>query len=507
MLLGIDLGTSSIKSGLFRDDGKLLAIGRSAISAFRSPQPGWAESDPALWWKGVVLSLNAACKESGIEASEIDAIGLSVFFPAVIPLDADGTPLYPALLYNDQRSSSQVSSILKKVDKEDYERRIGNTFMPGTCAISSIQWLREVKPEIYQRTQIIGFANTYLVHKFTGEFFTDPSNAALSGLADINNPWEWSKYLCQRFSIDTGILPTIAGSYQVVGAVSKQCAGEIGIKSGIPVVVGCGDAVASSFGAGALRFGTVVYIGGSSDCVTMPLVKPCSDHRWINDAYISRGSWLGIGTVTSSGTALDWFDREILDTSREGGHKLLASLASSAKENTDGPLFLPYLQGERTPVWDPHARGAFFGISAATTRHDLARAVLTGTALALRDVIECLEEIHGISIEEVRAVGGSTSNELWNQIKANALQKSLQVLDFKETASLGAAMLSGVGIGVYCSLQEANRHVREISTAKTIEPIHEMKPYYDESFHLYKQLYAQTKWLMREKTRHSSRSC
>lgn len=495
------MGTSGVKCGVFRDDGTLLGLGRSSIPEFQSPHVGWAQSNPVLWWKGVRLSLSAAFSNAGIRPCEIDAIGLSVFYPAVVPMDSRGSALYPAILYNDQRSGLQVDRILEKVDRREYEERIGNKLVPGTCAVTSIEWLREVKPEVFGKAKIIGFANTYLLHKLTGEFSTDPSNAALSGLTDICNPWEWSDHLCRVFSIDPSTLPTIAGSCDVIGSVGKHCAEETGLQYGTPVVVGCGDAVASSFGAGALQPGTVTYIGGSSDCITMPLAKPLNDHRWINDAYLERESWLGIGTVTSSGAALDWFSREILNISGDKTYDFFSSLPSFSDERAGGPLFLPYLQGERTPIWDPNARGVFFGISSSTTRHELARAVLTGVAFALRDVVECIEETQGITVEEMRAVGGSTKNELWNQIKANVLQKAVQILDFQETGSLGAAVLAGVGVGAYHSLGEANRYVRKFSVARTIEPQRDKRSLYDESFQLYRRLYTKTKDLMSEQSK------
>ncbi len=498
MLLGIDLGTSGVKSGVFGDDGVLLGMGRSSIPEFQSPYVGWAQSDPAAWWEGVKLSLHAVSGGSGIQLPEVDAIGFSAFFPAIVPMGSDGKVLHPAILYNDQRSSPQVSRILQKVGKEAYEERIGNRLIPGTCAITSIQWLREERPDVFEESKVFGFANTYLVYMLTGEVFTDPSNAALSGLVDIRNPWEWSEQICRSLEVDRSRLPAIASSYQVVGSVSRQCASETGLRPGTPVVVGCGDAVASTFGAGALREGAVTYIGGSSDCVTMPVTKPLKDNRWLNDAYLERGTWLGIGTVTSSGAALDWFSREMLRIPREEVSRFISSLGPHADGSASKLLFLPYLQGERTPIWDPHARGVFLGLSSATTRREMATAIMTGVAFALRDVIECLEEIQGTPIRELRAVGGSTQSVLWNQIKANVLQKSIHVLNVQETGSLGAAMLAGLGRGLYRSLDEANRQAREVSCVRTFDPMYDRKSDFDEAFGLYRRLYGQTKDLMHE---------
>ncbi|MCP4405889.1 MAG: hypothetical protein GY801_52420 [bacterium] len=496
LLLGIDLGTSGVKVGIYEPEGTLIGLGRSSTYTFYAPKPGWAESDPELWWQGIVKAIHAACRDAGVKGDAIGAIGLSVFYPSVVAIDAQGKSLYPALPYCDRRSLAQVKEIEALIPRAEYQKKIGNVLIPGTCAVTSLAWLKDEQPGVYEAARVLGFGNTYITGRLTGRYYTDPTMASVTGLTDITNPCQWSQDLCERLSIDAGRLPDIAGSAEVIGGVSNAASAETGLREGTPVVCGCGDAVASSFGAGALNEGTVVYIAGSTDCVTTPLSRPTDDRRWINSAYVRKESWLGIGTMSSTGTAIEWFSREFFPERGSDPIKRMTDFASSCKSGANRILFLPYLQGERTPVWDPLARGLFIGLSSSTTRQDLARAVFEGTALGLRDVIMCLEEIKGTPVAEIRAVGGGTQNALWNQIKADVLQKPLDVLEFQETGSLGTALLAGVGTNIYSSFQEASRVARTVSGIRRIEPNPALKDVYDELFSLYRKLYPQTREIL-----------
>ncbi len=496
LLLGIDLGTSGVKVGIYKPEGALIGIGRSSPYTLSSPKPGWVESDPELWWQGIVEAIHVALCEAGVKGDAIGGIGLSVFYPSVVLIDSQGKSMYPAIPYCDQRSIRQVKEILSLISRDEYQKIVGNVLVPGTCAVTSMMWLRDEEPDIYKKAEVLGFGNTYITGRLTGSYYTDSTMASLTGLADINNLFQWSENLCQKLSIDKSRLPGISGPSEVIGGVSKAASDETGIKEGTPVVCGCGDAVASAFGAGALEEGTLVYIAGSTDCVTMPLARPTNDRRWINSGFVRKEFWLGIGTMTSSGASIDWFSREFFDDQGTESIERMTDFAASSKPGANGILYLPYLQGERTPVWDPLARGVFIGLSSTTTRKELARAVFEGTALGLRDVIMSLEEIRGRPVREIRAVGGGTQNDLWNQIKADVLQKPLDVLDFQETGSLGAALLAGIGTNIYSSPQEASSVARKMTKTNRVEPNSALKEVYDELFSIYRKIYPQTREIL-----------
>ena len=497
--MGIDLGTSGVKVGIYNTCGHLLGLGRSSKYNVYSPQPGWSQSDPESWWNELILSIQDSFTKARIKGPEIKAVGLSTIFPVVIPMDQEGFPTHPAILYSDQRSLKQVNEICARMPREKYQAIIGNVLVPGNCSVTSMAWIRDEKPDIYDSTKVLGSANTYINAKLTGSFFIDTTNAALSGLTDINMPWQWSKQLCDVCSIDIDHLPDIKNPDEVIGGISRAVSEKTGLKKGTPVVCGCGDSVASPFGAGAHTEGSIVYTAGTTDNVTIGLSKPTKDRRWVNTANIPQKSWCAVGTTTSSGASIEWFNKEFYPPkipnrkTEPDIYKIMTELAGSCPAGSRGVLYLPYLQGERTPLWDPLARGMFIGLKISTSIGELTRAVFEGTALSLRDVVECLEGVISTPVKEIRAVGGCTKSGLWNQIKADILGKPIDVLQFQETGSLGAALLAGIGSGIYRSCKEANNVARKVIDVKRVEPDPVNRQMYDELFSIYKEVYPSIK--------------
>lgn len=501
-LLGIDVGTSCVKSGIYNLEGKLAGLGQSSTYDVYSPAPGWSEIDPESFWEALIISIHDSYSKANIQSNDIKAVGLSTFFPAIIPLDQNANPMHPAILYSDQRSMKQVNAIYKNIAQDTYQEITGNVLVPGNCAVTSMSWLRDEKPDIYKSATVLGFANTYVTSKLTGEFYTDPSNAAVSGLVDIHRPWKWSEELCEICSIDRHRLPEIKQSYETIGSISRTASEITGLKHGTPVVCGCGDAVASPFGAGALSEGSIVYTAGSTDCVTVTLLKPTKDRRLVNTAFVPHNSWCAIGTTTSSGASIEWFKNEVYQRhftkTEQNIYDHMADAAESCKAGCNGLLFIPYLQGERTPIWDPHARGMFMGLKSSTSIGELTRSIFEGTAYALRNVIECIEGVIPTPVKEIRAVGGCTRNELWNQIKADVLNKVIDVLQYQETGSLGAALLAGIGTGMYKSHEDASRVARRVIDVKRVHPNPSQRDIYDDLFSIFKGVYPNIKESMHQ---------
>jgi xylulokinase len=262
----------------------------------------------------------------------------------------------------------------------------------------------------------------------------------------------------------------------------------------VQVAVGCGDTQASTVGAGVVGEPTVVYIAGSTDCVTIPMQSPTTDLRWINAGHVVPDRWLGIGSTSAAGASVDWFVRHFLPGA--DGHERMVRLAKGASTDVPPVLYLPYLAGERTPLWDPQATGVFFGLTASAGLEHLARGVFEGTAFALRDVITCLEEITPEGVGDIVAAGGGARNGFWNQVKANALQKPLRVCDTGESGCKAAALLAGVGSGVFPSVEQAAESVRATLTYHAVEPDECFADYYDGLFDAYQSLYRNTRELM-----------
>ena len=493
ILLGIDLGTSGAKAGLYTPEGRLLGLGRSAAYGMSSPRPGWSESDPEGWWVAVRESLSEACREARVGAEGIAGVGLSVFFPAVVALDATGRPLRPAILYNDQRSLEQAAALEAHFAPGEYRRRSGNGASPGTCAATSMRWLKEREPEVYEGAALLGFANTYLTARLAGGRATDFTHSGLSGLVDIRHLDRWDADLCAAAGIDPGKLPDIRSAAEIVGGVTAEAAAQTGLRPGTPVVCGCGDAPCGSFGAGSILPGSVAYIAGSTDCVTVPLTEPLVDHPWLTMGYVKPGLWLGIGTMTSAGMAVEWFAERFYTGAPEDRRAAMTAEAEAAE--TGELLFLPYLQGERTPVWDPLARGLFTGLTLSTTRGQMARAVFEGTAFGLRDVMDCLDRRSAGGVLEVRAGGGPLRNRFWTQLKADVLGMALEVLEFQETGSLGAALLAATARGHYATLEQAAGAARRAVRTTLVAPGPRASQM-EERFAAYRELYPRTRDLM-----------
>jgi xylulokinase len=412
----------------------------------------------------------------------------------VCAIDAHVRALYPAILYNDQRSTRQVAALERLVARDEFEALTGNTLVPGTSAITSMLWLREHEPEAWRTARWVVPANAYMNARLTGVVATDPSHVSVSGLCDIRQPGAWHAPLCEKLGIDTRLLPRIAGAAEVVGTVTRDAHERSGLREGVPIVTGSGDTPAAVFGAGARGGGTAVYTSGSSDCLSIVLSQPGGLRSWVNTAYLPPNTWLGIGTVTSACASVDWFAREVIG----GGPAETAALAATSPLGAGGLLFLPYLQGERTPHWDPRARGAFFGITAATTRADMARAVFEGTAFALAQVFDSLEDVTTEPVREIRAAGGGTKNALWNQIKADVLGRALHILEFQDTGTFGAALLAGIGGGVYASFEKAAAVAERVMRCAVVRPNEEWTRAYERPRRLFAELYAASKDVMHD---------
>jgi len=490
LLLGIDIGTSGVKAALFTPEGRIEGL---AGVAYRvdTPHAGWAEVPPERWWRAMTGALKLLARERPDGLKSVGAVGFSVLFPALVPLDAAGRPLRSAILYCDQRSTDQVAALARHAPLERLERQTANRIVPGTCSATSMLWIRDRERGVYRRTKFFGHANTYVVARLTGRIAMDKSNASLTGLARMGREERFSARLVERFGLDGGKLPEVLPSAAVAGCVTARAARATGLPRGTPVVMGAGDAPAAAFGAGLAHGDKIFCVAGSSDCAVLATSTPPTDSRFANCAYCVEGAWVSIATQTSTGAAVAWFARSLLPPG--AGAADVERVARGSAPGAGGVIFLPYLQGERTPHWDPLARGVFFGMSLATGRSEAARAVLEGTALGLREAIEALEASYGRRGARMFAVGGSTRNRLWMQIKASALNRPIHVLEFQEFSTLGAALLAGLGTGVYKSASSAFRATAALRRYRTVHPVPGWRRLYAEAYPVYRRLYGSLK--------------
>ncbi len=494
LLLGIDIGTSSVKLGLVNDRAELLAAASAAHEVDR-PRPGWAQMDSDLWLRGVRDALPRACAQAGVDARDIDAVGFSAMFPVLVPLDADLRPLHPAILYCDQRSIPQTERLERDLPAERFERIAGNRLTPGTCSLTSLVWLKEERPGAFDAAAWFALAPGCVAAQWTGRPAADWGSASLSGLMDLAQG-EWSEELCAAAGVPLEKLPPLLAPAERAGALRPDVARALGLRAGIPVAVGSGDTICSAAGLGLTEPGQASVTCGTTDNVSAVADQPSFDPRFANCRHALPGRWIFIATMSNTGAALEWFKAGFAAAvAGDGSYDALFAAAAQAPPGAGGLICLPYWQGERTPIWDPKARAALVGMSADTDAARVLRAVLEGVAFALRQNLDALQEA-GFEPKEILLTGGGSKSAVWNQIRADALGRPLLRAADTEATLLGAALFAGAAAGVWPDLEDALRAAAARRETERIEPRPDEAAAYDRLYPLYERLYpALRDWL------------
>jgi xylulokinase len=485
MLLGIDLGTSSFKAVLFDpQSGTIVAQARVSIE-ISTPTPERAEADPVALWDALVDVLAQLRSAQPAAFGAAQGIGLSTIFPALVPMDREGQPLCPALLYCDHRAQPQAKTFAESFGVDELEQRTGNRFTPGTTTLPGILWLRDEEPGIFAKAHVFGQVETYLVHRLTGEFAVDASHQSLSGMTRSGEELVYDEAILAAAGLDPSRLPQPLESTAVAGTVTATAAALCGLREGIPVVAGCGDAPLATLGGGVCGPGQLFVSAGTTDCLMISADRPSGNPVFCNIHAPVPDLWVVNGTMSTAGAAVKWFREEFLPCSIED----MTGWAETAKPGSDGLVFLPYLQGERTPWWNPRARGVFFGLSLTTGRAEACRAVFEGIACGWRQIIGLLEEECGVRAPEIVVVGGGSTNALLNRLKATLLDRPVRALSFTEITSLGAALIAGIGAGVYASAAEACAATEPLRASETFAPVPAWREACQRSYDIYTQLY------------------
>ncbi len=450
ILLGIDLGTSSVKCLAIEPDGKVLSLA-SREYPILSPKPGWAEQDPHTWLQATYESIIACLKKGDFQVERIEGLGLSGQMHGLVTLDKSKKPLRPAIIWADQRSQSQVTEVYNRIGTDQLAEWTGNPLATGFM-LSSWLWLCENEPEISRRARLLLLPKDYLRLALTGEIGSEPSDASSTLLFDPAR-WSWSDPLLDAFKIDARLLPPLGGSAQIAGKLRSSIAEELGLPAGLPVVFGASDQASQALGHGVLQPRLLSSTIGTGGQLFAPTLQPRPDPelRLHLFCHAAPDLWHLESAILSAGLALKWLRDNVLVGS---DYASLASLASQAPPGSEGLLFLPYLAGERTPWMDPEARGAFLGLSLQHNRAHLVRAVMEGVVFALRQGLELMTQL-GVQVEKVIASGGAVQHPLWLQLQADIFNRPIYRTDSTEAASLGAALLAATGIGLYSDIQSA----------------------------------------------------
>jgi xylulokinase len=483
-LIGIDLGTSGVKSIVLTPEGKPLGLATQEYK-FDIPQPGRAEQEPQVWYDAALETLRQAIEQANIDGREVAAIGFSGQMHGLVPLDEKGEPVRPAILWADQRSADQAARVWSELGTETLGEWTANPLATGFM-LPSWLWLRENEPETAARTAHLMLPKDYLRYRFTGEIAGDVTDASSTGLFDVANR-TWSRPLMDRFDIDPALFPPVFESSAVAGRLRYDVAGAVGLPGGTLVITGGGDQAMQAVGNGVIRPGVMSSTIGSGGVLFTTVKEPLYDPKLRMHTYCHAmpETWHLQAATLNGGLALRWLRDRVLDGTRT--YNEIAEAAQKIPPGADGLIFLPYLIGERTPHMDPNARGTFHGLRFSHDWRHMARAIMEGVVLALRDGFEVILEIGG-SGKSVIASGGGTRHPLWLQLQADILNRPIYRSQTFEAAAVGAALIAGVGAGVYEDVLEAC----ERATRRYLEPVQpdaERAAFYKEHFARFRALY------------------
>lgn len=471
-LLGIDVGTTGSKALLVDAEG---AVSASATTEYPmlTPQPLWAEQNPADWWSASVTSIRQVLETSRAKPNQVAGLGLTGQMHGLVLLDRQGEVLRPCIMWNDQRTAAQCASITQRVGAQTVLQLTGNPILPGFTA-PKIAWVREHEPEVYARAAKVLLPKDYARYRLTGGFFSEVSDASGTSIFDVGRR-QWSDDMLQALDLPPEWLPEVTESPVVSARISREAARATGLLEGTPVVGGGGDQAAQAVGTGIISEGVVSATLGTSGVVfaasdTYRVEPEGKLHAF---CHAVPGMWHLMGVMLSAAGSFRWYRDALGDLERmraeetgRDAYDLLTEAAAEVAPGCEGLLFLPYLTGERTPYPDPNARGVFFGLTLRHGKAHLTRAVLEGVTYGLRDSLELMRAL-GLSIEQVRASGGGARSPLWRQMLADVFETQIVTVNVTEGAAYGAALLAGVGAGVYGGVAQACHRAVQV-TGRTV---------------------------------------
>lgn len=482
-LLAIDLGTSSVKVVIMEATGQLLAVGNQEYP-LHSPRAGWAEQNPAAWWSATQQAVQQALTAAG--AGPLAAIGLSGQMHGTVLLDAALQPLGPAIIWADQRSRTVLASFAERVGTQRLAELAGTAPAAGFMG-PTLLWLQQHDPARLAATRACVLPKDALRLRLTGELATEATDASATALFDIRQR-RWSTEIMAAAGLPDALLPPALEPTSLAGTLQPTAAAALGLPAGTPVVAGCADQVAQAVGNGLLDPGSGSVTIGSGGQLFLPLAEPRGDPhlRLHTFCHASPDRWYLLGAMLTAGLALRWL-RDLLGlTAAPDAYHRLAAQAAATPPGADGLLFLPYLAGERSPLMDPAARGGFVGLTLHHGPGHLARAVMEGVALALRSIWQVMGTLQ-TPPARLLAVGNGLAAPVWRQIVADVLGCPLILPAGREQAGVGAAMLAGIGAGVYRDAADA-RQIVPASAAST-EPDATLAPLYDAQYGRFRALY------------------
>ncbi len=494
LLLGIDIGTSACKVAVFDLAGRVIAQATKEYKVYY-PAPGFVEQNPEEWWEAICKAIQEILNSSEISADQIAGIGIDGQSWSAIPIDKNGRVLYNTPIWMDTRASDTCKRVIDRLGIKKIFEVSGNSFEP-TYSTPKIIWFKENMPEVYKNTYKFLQSNSFIVYRLTGAVTQELSQGY--GLHVFNmQTGTYDEKLCEELGIDLDKLPDIYKCHHVVGVVSEKAAQLTGLKIGTPVVAGGLDAACGTLGAGVYKVGQTQEQGGQAGGMSICLDSAIAHPKLILGYHVVPELWLLQGGTVGGGGTIKWFRQELAGYEVEqekltgvNAFKIMDSEAEKINPGSDGLIFLPYMSGERSPIWDKHAKGVFFGLGFNKGRSHMIRAILEGCAYALQHNIKTAEEVD-VMVGELIAMGGAANSSLWTQIKADVTGKVIKVPTSDTATTLGAAILAGVGTGLYKGFEEAIE--KTVCINKVYKPDMTLHKKYNEYYKIYLELYEKLK--------------
>ncbi len=483
MFIGIDLGTSGVKSILVTKDGSIKkSVSRTYDLVI--PKPSWSEQDPNIWYQETISSLKELV--AGYE-NEIQGISFSGQMHGLVILDENDIVLRNAILWNDQRTVKEVDYLNKEIGIEKLLDETGNIALTGLTA-PKLLWVMNNEPEIFKKIRKVMLPKDYLVYKLSGEFVSDVSDLSGTLYFDCKNR-KYSDYMLEVLKLDRSVLPEIFESYEVVGYLKKELKQLLNINQDVKIIAGGGDQAVGAVGVGIVGDGECSISLGTSGVVFVSSNTFNVDKKSHLQSYAhANGKYHVMAVMLNAAGALKWWNEDIFDDSN---YDLFFERISVTKIE-ESLFFLPYLSGERSPINDPFAKGVIFGLGNHHTKPQLDRAIVEGVTFALRDSFELIKNL-GTNIQRIRITGGGSKSDVWAQMISDIFNVEVIKIDVDEGPALGAAILAMVGCNEYSNVEDACNDIVKLKS--TFYPKFENFQLYDSKYKKFVKIYPRIKEL------------
>lgn len=481
-LVGLDIGTSCVKAAVFDENGKAIHVASAPLQVF-TPSAGWAEQDPEEYWTATCAALKGLFEN--IDPETVSGIGLSGQCPSHVLVDSSHRTLGRAIIWRDQRAEEEAKWMNQQVTAAQALEWLGNAYLgDATSPPARLLWLKENRSADWSKAAAVLQPKDFVVLRLTERVGTDCHSAYCLANPDSG---EYDPAYFKILGLPLEIMPPTFAPTEVMGEVTSQAAQATGLKPGTKVVIGTIDAYCDNLAGGAIFPGRAVDVAGTSEIVSLGIEKPVAAEG-VFPATIGKDGMFLCGPTQAGGETLHWLARSFYSKFKDGiPFKPMEDEARGAPPGSAGLIFLPYLNGERAPIWDAHAVGGFVGLTFHHDRRHCTRAVYEGVAYAIRHILEISETAAASSTREIIVCGGGSRSEFWNQIKADVLQKIVRPTMVSETGCLGAAILAGVGLGYHKSIKDGC--LAMIQLKRGIQPEPKLSELYNNRYSRYRDLY------------------